>query len=314
MSKTVLITGAIGSGKSEVCRYLQSKGYPVYDSDSRAKALYDSVPSLKRKVEEAIGAPFSQISIIFSDAAKRKAVEELLYPELLRDLTSWKREQASSTLFVESAVALEKPLFDGTYDAVWLVRAPLQQRLERNPKVAERNSLQAAVDITKADEIIDNDSSIEELHKKIDSIMEKEKTDLAKLLSVAGKHGLYRFLALSRGNAVIAESLSDKHRTIFDASNKMTTLADIAIYTSEGELKLKEVFLALNKALEGKPIPSAKDAAAVKGLFGKAVPNYDPERFYASHMKKILEWYREIADYASFDFAEEEKEEDAKAE
>lgn len=309
MSKVILITGAIGSGKSEVSNYLASKGYPVYDSDSRAKALYDSVPKLKERVERAIGLPFSQIGRIFSDPAKLRALENVIYPELLSDLSAWKQAQNSPLLFVESAIALEKPQFAGTYDSVWLIKAPLELRLERNPKTAERDPLQAPIDESLADIIIENDSSIEELHKKIDIIvMDKEKTDLSKILAVSGRSGLYRFLALSRGNAVIAESLADKHRTIFDAHSKLTTLADIAIYTSEGELKLQEVFLALQKALEGKDAPSSKDADALKALFGKAVPNYDPERFYASHMKKIVEWYGEIALYASFDFVVEEEE------
>ena len=67
------------------------------------------------------------------------------------------------------------------------------------------------------------------------------KTDLARILSVSGQHGLYLYLAQAR-NGAIAESLSDKKRTCFDIKTRLTTLADIAIYTSEGELKLKEVF------------------------------------------------------------------------
>ncbi len=137
--------------------------------------------------------------------------------------------------------------------------------------------------------------------------MDTQKTDLSKILAVNGKHGLYRFLALSRGNAVIAEALADGHRTVFDAHNRITTLADICIFTAEGEMKLKEVFLALQKALAGKDAPASKDAAAVKALFDKAIPDYDPDRFYASHMKKIMEWYEELVKYASLDFVEEEE-------
>ena len=137
--------------------------------------------------------------------------------------------------------------------------------------------------------------------------MDTQKTDLSKILAVNGKHGLYRFLALSRGNAVIAEALADNHRTVFDAHNRITTLADICIFTAEGEMKLKEVFLAIQKALAGKEVPAAKDAAAVKALFDKAVPDYDSDRFYASHMKKIIEWYEELVKYASLDFVEEEE-------
>ena len=72
-------------------------------------------------------------------------------------------------------------------------------------------------------------------------------------------------------------------------------------------MKLKEVFLAIQKALAGKEVPVAKDAAAVKALFDKAVPDYDSDRFYASHMKKIIEWYEELVKYASLDFVEEEE-------
>ena len=38
--KTVLITGGIGSGKSEVCKILKSEGIPVYDTDYAVKTLY----------------------------------------------------------------------------------------------------------------------------------------------------------------------------------------------------------------------------------------------------------------------------------
>ena len=43
------------------------------------------------------------------------------------------------------------------------------------------------------------------------------KTDLARILSVSGQHGLYLYLAQAR-NGAIAESLSDKKRTCFDIS------------------------------------------------------------------------------------------------
>ena len=133
------------------------------------------------------------------------------------------------------------------------------------------------------------------------------KTDLAKILSVSGQHGLYRYLAQARGG-IIAESLAEGKRTVFDARNRITTLADIAIFTDEGEMKLAEVFLALQKALDGKEAPSAKSADAdLKALFKKAVPTYDADRFYVSHMRKIAEWYNELLKHASFDFETEEE-------
>ena len=309
--KTVLVTGGIASGKSELCRYLSSKGFAVYDSDSRTKALYDSVPGLKERVEDALGVPFSEIGIIFSDDARREKLEAVVYPEVLKDFLEWKSSQAGRAVFFESAVAASKPVFDGQWDEIWLVRAPLEARLERNPKTAGRLSSQTEVDATQADVVIDNDSSLEELHKKVDILINDMKTDLSKILSVSGKHGLYKFLALSRTNSAIAEALCDGHRTVFDPHSRITTLSDIAIYTDEGEFKLKDVFLSINKALEGKDAPTSKSPEAeIKALFDKAVPNYDPDRFYFSHMKKILDWYNELVKYASLDFVEEEEPEE----
>lgn len=134
------------------------------------------------------------------------------------------------------------------------------------------------------------------------------KTDLARILTVSGQKGLYLYVAQAR-NGVIAESLQDKKRTVFDAKSRITTLADIAIYTHTDELKLSEVFLALQKILGEEHAPSAKSSDSdLKALFEKAIPDYDADRFYVSHMKKVVEWYNELLDHASLDFTTEEEE------
>ena len=69
--RAILVTGPIGSGKSEVCRYLASLDFPVYDCDSRTKMLYSLVPGLKCSIEERLGIPWSQIGTVFSDPALR---------------------------------------------------------------------------------------------------------------------------------------------------------------------------------------------------------------------------------------------------
>ena len=133
------------------------------------------------------------------------------------------------------------------------------------------------------------------------------KTDLSKIMSVSGQHGLYRYLAQSR-TGVIAEALSDGKRVAFDAHSRISTLSDIAIFTSEGEMKLQDVLLAMKNS--GIEVPSSKaPQAEVVGFFGKAIPNYDSDRFYYSHMKKVLDWYAEIDKYASIDFVTDEERE-----
>ncbi len=136
-------------------------------------------------------------------------------------------------------------------------------------------------------------------------------TDLSKILAVSGQHGLFEYVAPAR-NGAIAESLSDRKRVAFGASSRITSLADIAIYTSEGELKLSEVFHAVKEALGDAEAPSSKaPESEVKALFQKAVPNYDSDRFYLSHMRKILDWYGQIVKYASLDFVKEDERQDA---
>ena len=133
------------------------------------------------------------------------------------------------------------------------------------------------------------------------------KTNLAKILSVRGQRGLFAYIAQSR-NGAIAESLRDHKRTNFAANSGITTLADISIYTLEGELKLKEVFRKLQEVLGDADAPNSKAPAdEIKALFEKAIPGYDADRFYVSHMKKVVDWYNELKNFASLDFEDEEE-------
>lgn len=130
------------------------------------------------------------------------------------------------------------------------------------------------------------------------------KTDLARILSVSGQHGLFNYIAQARNGAIV-EALSDKRRTCFDMKSRITTLADISIYTSEGEMKLQEVFQKLHEALGEADAPTSKASAdELKALFLKAIPNYDGDRFYVSHMKKVVDWYNELKNFASLDLEE----------
>ena len=132
-------------------------------------------------------------------------------------------------------------------------------------------------------------------------------TDLARILSVAGQHGLFRYIAQARGGA-IAENMETKQRKVFSTSSRISTLADIAIYTAEGEMKLDQVFLAIKAALGDAEAPSSKGPEKeIVALFRNAIPDYDADRFYVSHMRKVLDWYDQIVKYASLDFVKEDE-------
>ena len=140
------------------------------------------------------------------------------------------------------------------------------------------------------------------------------KTDLSKILAVSGQSGLYLYISATRSGAVV-EALADKKRSAVSASSRITSLADISIYTDEEEVKLQEVFLNMKEVLGDADAPSSKSAPEeLKALFVKALPAYDRDRFYVSHMKKVVEWYNALKNHASLDFVNPDEEEAESAE
>ena len=134
------------------------------------------------------------------------------------------------------------------------------------------------------------------------------KTDLSKILAVSGQSGLYLYISSTRTGAVV-EALVDKKRSAVSASSRITSLADISIYTDDEEVKLQQVLLNMKEVLGDADAPSAKSSAdELKALFEKALPDYDRDRFYVSHMKKVVEWYNVLKNHASLDFTDPDAE------
>ncbi|MFA5301786.1 MAG: DUF5606 domain-containing protein [Bacteroidales bacterium] len=135
------------------------------------------------------------------------------------------------------------------------------------------------------------------------------KTDLTKILSIGGHPGLYRYIAQSNGGVVV-ESMTDKTRKWMGPSARMTSLSDISVYTTlEDELKLQDVFMQMKDLLKEDPAPDPKSTAEeMAGFFDKVIPQYDKNRFYPSHMKKVLDWYNILKTADALDFENPEEE------
>ncbi|WP_027138896.1 DUF5606 family protein [Gaetbulibacter saemankumensis] len=115
---------------------------------------------------------------------------------------------------------------------------------------------------------------------------------LDKVLSIAGKPGLYKLVAQTRGGFV-AESLVDKKRISVNIQQNVSILSEIAIYTLTEEVPLKQVFLNIKNKENGeqasvKPKASKDDLEA---YFFDILPDYDEDRVYASDIKKVVQWY-----------------------
>ena len=118
--------------------------------------------------------------------------------------------------------------------------------------------------------------------------------DLKEIMSVSGQSGLFKFVSQGR-NGIIVESFSDSKRSFVNASNKVSSLEDIAIFTDEEEVPLKKVFKSIFELTNGGAAPDSKASPDVlKGFMEKVLPNYDKARVYVSDIKKLVTWYNTL--------------------
>jgi dephospho-CoA kinase len=114
------------------------------------------------------------------------------------------------------------------------------------------------------------------------------------ILSIAGKPGLYKLV--SRGNMnLIVETLDATHRRMpAFATDRVTSLTDIAMYTDEEDVPLWQVLKSLGEKEQSKPCSLSYKKASSKELrdfFAEVLPNFDRDRVHDSDIKKLIQWY-----------------------
>jgi hypothetical protein len=130
---------------------------------------------------------------------------------------------------------------------------------------------------------------------------------LETILAISGKPGLYRLV--NRGNrSLIVETLdAQKKRMPAFATDKIISLADIAMYTDEEEVPLRQVLKNIYDLEAGK-VASLDYRKATKeelaDFMAKALPNYDRDHVYPSDMKKLVQWYNILVENGITDFEE----------
>ena len=130
------------------------------------------------------------------------------------------------------------------------------------------------------------------------------------ILAISGQSGLFKLVAESKNN-IIVESLDSKKRIPVYSTSKVSGLEDIAIYTDEGDVPLKDVFKSISEKEEGGTALSHKSSGnELKKYFSEVLPDYDQERVYVSDIKKVLLWYNILHEKEMLDFTEEEAAED----
>lgn len=132
--------------------------------------------------------------------------------------------------------------------------------------------------------------------------------NLKEILAISGKPGLYKLISQSR-TGVIVESVLDGKRFPVRASQNVSTLGDIAIYTYSEEVPLADVFKAIYTKEDGaEAIDHKSPANELTAYFEEILPEYDRERVYNSDIKKVLSWYNLMHKNSMLDFTETEEE------
>ena len=138
---------------------------------------------------------------------------------------------------------------------------------------------------------------------------------ISEILAIAGKPGLFKILASSSKNLVV-ESLIDGKRTSVPGSVRVSSLADITMYTTNEDVPLKDILEGMHKKTKGGEAPAhTSSPQEIKDFIDSAVKDLDHERIYVSDLKKLVQWYNLILAKGGLPFeAEEEVETEAKEE
>ncbi len=135
---------------------------------------------------------------------------------------------------------------------------------------------------------------------------------IRKILSIAGKPGLFRLVSQGK-NMLIVEALLTGKRSPVYPHDKVISLADISIYTTEGDQPLAEVLEKLSAKAEGKPVDvkGFGSDAAIREYFREVLPEFDDDRVYTTDIKKLMSWYNILLSAGITEFVEKKAEETA---
>ena len=138
--------------------------------------------------------------------------------------------------------------------------------------------------------------------------------DLTKIVSISGKPGLYQIKSQAIGK-IIVESIVDGKCIPAFARDRMSSLEEISIFSTDEDRPLKEVFKMIHEKMGDTVDFDYKKATPeqLREKFAFVMPDYDEEAVYPSDMKKVFAWYQMLNDKGLLDFTEEETQPEAEA-
>lgn len=137
---------------------------------------------------------------------------------------------------------------------------------------------------------------------------------MKRILSIAGKPGLYSLVSQGK-NMLIVENIQTGKRTPAYSSDKVISLADVAIYTTDEDKPLYDVLQAVSEKNDGKPVDLSqfKTPDQLREYFGEILPDFDRDRVYNNDIKKLFSWYNILVANGVTQFKDDEIAEDQAA-
>ena len=139
--------------------------------------------------------------------------------------------------------------------------------------------------------------------------------DLSKIVSISGKPGLYVVKSQAIGRLIVESVVDGKCSPAF-ARDRMSSLEEISIFSTDEDRPLKEVFKMIHEKMGDKVDFDFKKANndELREKFAFVMPDYDEDAVYPSDMKKVFAWYQMLMDKNLLDFTEEEAQPEVEAE
>lgn len=133
---------------------------------------------------------------------------------------------------------------------------------------------------------------------------------LRTVLTVAGKPGLYKLVSSGRNMLIVETIDATKKRLPVHGTDKVVSLGDIAMYTDDEEVPLWQVLDNVKTKCEGLACGIDYKKASndeLADFFAEVLPNYDRDRVYMSHVRKLIQWYNILVTAGLTDFVPEEE-------
>lgn len=134
---------------------------------------------------------------------------------------------------------------------------------------------------------------------------------LTNILAIAGKPGLFKLISGNK-RMIIVESLIDGKRGPVYGNAQINALSDIAIYTEDEEISLREVFASIQqKEGENAIAIDVKNASndELRAYMAQVLPTFDRDRVHNSDIKKLIQWYNLLLKNGLTDFTESAEDE-----